>query len=148
MINPTVPKEPNDLSFTVYCRACPQGSMKAFVIGGKARLTSANKALKPYRQELTLSAMAEMQGMERPFAGSKVPVLVTMHFYLEKPQSVPKSRKMPAVKPDLDKLIRSTSDALTGVCWHDDGQIVEIRAQKHYGSPERVEISVSKLEAK
>jgi Holliday junction resolvase RusA-like endonuclease len=40
---------------------------------------------------------------------------------------------LPAVAPDLDKLVRAVSDALTGVCYHDDRQIVEIVASKIYG---------------
>jgi crossover junction endodeoxyribonuclease RusA len=46
------------------------------------------------------------------------------------------------VKPDLDKVIRATCDALTGILYADDAQIVDTSARKHYGSPERVEISM------
>ena len=41
------------LNFTVYCHPEPQGSSKAFVVAGKARITSDNKNLKPYRQTIT-----------------------------------------------------------------------------------------------
>lgn len=39
---------------------------------------------------------------------------------------------MMTVKPDTDKLIRSTLDALTGVAYDDDSQVVNISACKIY----------------
>ena len=39
----------------------------------------------------------------------------------------------PVTKPDTTKLLRSTEDALTGILWADDAQIVEQHASKHYG---------------
>ncbi len=46
---------------------------------------------------------------------------------------------------DLDKLVRAVGDALTGVCFIDDDQIVRIIAEKRKASdshPEGVEISL------
>ena len=43
-------------------------------------------------------------------------------------------------KPDLDKLIRSVLDALTGIAYADDSQVVEVRAGKRYcASPSQPE---------
>lgn len=39
----------------------------------------------------------------------------------------------PTTKPDTTKLLRSTEDALTGILWADDAQIVEQHASKRYG---------------
>ena len=36
---------------------------------------------------------------------------------------------------------------MTGVLYADDAQVVELSVRKHYGSPERVEVSVAVLEA-
>ena len=35
-------------------------------------------------------------------------------------------------KPDVDKLARAALDALTGVLWADDSQVVSLHAQKEY----------------
>jgi Holliday junction resolvase RusA-like endonuclease len=35
-------------------------------------------------------------------------------------------------KPDIDKLIRSTFDSMTGVLYRDDSQVVQVRATKVY----------------
>jgi Holliday junction resolvase RusA-like endonuclease len=48
----------------------------------------------------------------------------------------------PAVRPDVDKLLRSTLDALTSVLYADDGQVVTVRAEKRFGDPARAEIKV------
>lgn len=129
------------------------GSMKGFVLPGKggakprAILTSNNPKMKPYRQELTHSAMAEIRerGMVSPLAGKHVPVELILDFYFAKPESCPKKRTRIVVKPDMDKVIRATADALTGILYADDAQIVELSARKHYGTPERVEISMTVL---
>jgi len=50
-------------------------------------------------------------------------------------------------RPDLDNLIKSVKDALTGIIWKDDSQIVKLRAEKRFG-PEQVNIKVNFLEGK
>lgn len=142
------------MKFTAYARPEPQGSMRGFVLPGKggrkprAILTSNNPRMKPYRQELTHSAMAEMRELKipSPMAGKHVPVAVVFDFYFARPASIPKKRKEMVVKPDLDKVVRASADALSGILYEDDAQIVDMRVRKHYGSPERVEITVMILE--
>lgn len=41
----------------------------------------------------------------------------------------------PAVKPDVLKLTRSLEDALTGILWRDDAQVVDEWMAKVYGEP-------------
>lgn len=53
------------------------------------------------------------------------PVTVKMVFYLNKPKSN-KLDKPTNKKADLDKLVRAVNDALTGIIYCDDCQIVEI----------------------
>ncbi len=137
----------NQLAFTVYCKAAPQGSSRAFIIGGKARITAANTKTKPYRQEVAGTACVAMRNLPDfvgVWAEKHRPVSLVLDFYFAKPASVPKKRAEMVVKPDLDKLVRATKDAMTGIVYHDDGQVVEVLARKQYGVPERVEISVTK----
>jgi crossover junction endodeoxyribonuclease RusA len=137
-----------EIKFTAYVTPTPQGSMKGFVLPGKwgkkprAILTSDNKKLKPYRGEVTREAMIALgnAGLEEPFAGKHVPVSLSLEFYLQRPPSIPKKRKCMVVKPDIDKLVRSTTDAMTGILYADDAQVVVLSAGKHYGVPERVEV--------
>jgi Holliday junction resolvase RusA-like endonuclease len=115
--------------------------MKAFVIKGKARLTASNPKMKPYRQEVSQTAMVECRGM---MFGKHQPVFLKVAFYFERPSSGTK-RVYPAVKPDLDKLLRLVNDALTGIAYLDDGQVVKATAEKYYGTPERTEIEVTQI---
>jgi Holliday junction resolvase RusA-like endonuclease len=54
----------------------------------------------------------------------------------------------PAVKPDLDNYIKTVLDALNGVAWKDDAQVIDISASKRYASagPARWEILVEEVE--
>jgi Holliday junction resolvase RusA-like endonuclease len=47
------------------------------------------------------------------------------------------------VKPDVLKLARAVEDALTGILYRDDAQIVTEVLRKRYGDPPRVEIRLS-----
>ena len=137
----------NSISFTVLGHAQPEGSTRAFMVAGKPLLTSDNAKMLPWRQEVgwcALRALAESNA-EQPWAGKHVPVRVTYHFYFAKPPSVPKRRLWPVVKPDWDKIARATGDALTGILYHDDAQVVQGTVIKAYGLPERTEITVEIL---
>lgn len=48
-------------------------------------------------------------------------------------------------RPDLDKLVRSVLDALTGVIWHDDAQVVSITTAKDYGAIDRCHIRLRRV---
>ena len=73
------------------------------------------------------------------------PVSVELCFYLPRGKTV--RRALPAVKPDLDKLVRAVLDALTGYCYKDDGQAVGVLASKQYAVDEDpgVHITLSKV---
>jgi|SRR6267154_4473911 len=137
----------DSISITAFCQPEPQGSMKAFIPKGwnRAIITSDNKDLKSYRQEVSKAAIAERQkiGFYEVMFVKHVPVVANFKFYFAKPESVSKKRSSHVVRPDLSKLIRATEDALTGIVYTDDAQIVSIQAEKFYGLPERVEVTVS-----
>ena len=139
------------VQFTTYARPEPQGSMNGFSMPGKngrkprVVVTSANRKLKPYRQEVANTALALLEGKELPLIGRHVPVDATIHFFFVRPPSIPKKRTMMIVKPDLDKLARGIFDSLKGIVYTDDAQVNGLTARKHYGTPERVEITVESL---
>lgn len=59
---------------------------------------------------------------------------IHVEFLFTRPKSV-KAEKRPnmTVKPDVDKLLRAVMDALTGVAYKDDSQVVSVTAVKRYG---------------
>ncbi len=128
------------MKFTVFGTPRPQGSMRAFMPkGGRyPSVTTDNRKLKPWRQEISATAM---EFREHAFEQG-VPVEVIMNFYFTRPKSAKKRLGM-TVKPDADKLVRAVFDAIKGILIHDDAQIIEHHCRKHYGGPERVEIEIT-----
>lgn len=63
------------------------------------------------------------------------PVAVELKFYLPRPASRPKRERFPDRKPDADKLARAALDALTGVAFRDDAQVVRLWVGKLYAEP-------------
>ena len=141
----------SEVRFTAYVKPEPQGSSRAFIVKGqwgkpdRAVVTSDNKDLKTFRGEVTREAKrAIVEGNHpRPMAAKHVPVSIELDFYFQKPPSVSKKRTEMVVRPDADKCIRSCLDSCTGVVFEDDAQVVSIVARKHYGTPERVEITAA-----
>lgn len=108
----------------------PQGSAKGFVPKGwtRAVLTSDNPKNKGWRGLVADEASRTMRGRKMHIG----PVRMIAVFYLPRPKSLPKRQQAHLKKPDLDKLIRSVCDALTGVVWKDDSQVVQVKGEKRY----------------
>lgn len=133
------------LQFIVYTTPAPQGSMKAHVVRGKAYLSCDNRKTMPFRHAVTQVARREVadRNLMEPVAGKHVAVGLKVEFHVARPASVSRKREHPTVRPDCDKLLRATLDALTGVLYADDGQVVEIYARKFYAKgPEYVLVSM------
>ena len=84
-------------------------------------------------------AMQEM-GRSGQCRVEDLPIGLVATFYFEKPKSTPKRVVHKITKPDYDKLARSLSDALSGIVYKDDSQIVFGQQEKKFGSPSRVEV--------
>lgn len=121
----------------VYGTPAPQGSKQAYVRGKRAVLVEVSKKVKPWREAVV--AAAQVSGLS--YGG---PVAVQVIFYMPRPKShygTQKSQpylketapRYPSGKPDIDKLLRSTFDALTtsGII-EDDARIIEVYARKLY----------------
>jgi crossover junction endodeoxyribonuclease RusA len=136
-----------ELSFTIFGVAQPQGSTKAFLPRGWARpvITTDNAKLKPWRQQLSQTAMVSMHECGAKMAGRSVPISIALTFYFDKPKSVRRAAQYKTTKPDLDKLLRAVLDGLTGIAYEDDSQVCECRVAKTFGPPARLEIQVRTL---
>lgn len=90
-------------------------------------LVEANKNLPVWRASVQDHLEAANVGCE-PMQGA---ISLTAIFFMPKPKTA--KRKLPMVKPDLDKLIRAIGDAATkSGAILDDSQICEIVAHKVY----------------
>lgn len=130
------------ISFFVSGVPVPKGSAKAFVNRhtGRATVLQDNRERqKPWASAIHYTALLHFGGV-RP---SPEAIHITVQFYLPRPKSHYKKSgeltgKAPTHhtgKPDLDKLVRCVLDALTGVIWVDDSQVMKIDTYKGYESP-------------
>jgi Holliday junction resolvase RusA-like endonuclease len=70
----------------------------------------------------------------------KVPLIINIEFRFEPAKSWPKKKRdaaiarriYPTCRPDLDNLVKSITDALNGIAYKDDSQIVAIVSRKMY----------------
>lgn len=77
------------------------------------------------------------------------PIRLTLTFFLARPKHHTGAKGLKAsaprhvtTKPDLLKLARAVEDAITGVVWVDDSQIVVEKLFKFYGEKEFVDILI------
>lgn len=124
--------------FTVHGDPVTQGSMRAIIsrTTGRAIVKPAAK-LAPWRGLIAWEARKACTG--DPIEG---PVILRADFFVRRPKSIPKRVAHSVKKPDLDKLVRALCDALTGIVWRDDSQVVEIKATKSYARAPGVEVAI------
>jgi Holliday junction resolvase RusA-like endonuclease len=72
---------------------------------------------------------------------------LTLRFELPRPKSLPKRVLYPVKKPDAKNLAWGVEDALRGLLYADDSQIVDLYATKRYGPAPGVTIELALLEA-
>ena len=119
----------------VYGQPAPQGS-KRYVgqsKAGKGIIVNASSKLTPWRNDVCVQAIAELDRLDRP-APFSCAVSVHMAFAFNRPKSIKRSKRpYMSIAPDLSKLVRSTEDALTDAgVWLDDSLVVALTATKDY----------------
>ena len=102
-----------------------------------------------YKAYIRLLAQEAMGGLA-PLQG---PLFVQAIYYRIKPPSWPKKASKgnpwpfwPWKKPDLDNLGKIIWDAITGIVWVDDAQVVHEENHKRFASAEKVMLCISTLD--
>src|SRR5688572_10303271 len=87
-------------------------------------VTSDNKHVKAWQKQIARAARFAPGDQA---AGAKGAFAVTLRFFIAPPQKIPADRGgLPIVRDDVDKLARAALDALTGVLYDDDAQVVDL----------------------
>ena len=129
------------LHFTVHGMPAAQGSKRHV---GKGVMVESSKKVKPWRQDVAAAALRAVED-EHGFEQFTGPVEVDIDFFFARPKSHYGTGRnagtlktnapiFVATRPDIEKLERSTHDALTtaGV-WRDDALVVKHTGSKRYG---------------
>ena len=139
------------IEITVLGTPAPQGSKRGFAIKAKGKYTGkvaqveSSAKVKPWRMAVKYAAMDARAAYHQQVPMTSA-VALEVIFRLPRPKGhfgtgrnsgllKPSAPWYPAGRPDLDKLLRSTFDALgeAGV-WGDDAQVVTVAASKDYAN--------------
>ncbi len=151
---------------TVMGKPQPGGSKRAFVPRNKegnpipngrggviANVIDANPNAKEWQREVKHEARKIMGAIPPTDVAlfAKVSFFVLRpkgHFGTGKNANVLKSSapSFPVTKPDATKLWRCVEDALTGIVWRDDAQIVQQQVSKSYGPQAGVRVEIFRAE--
>ncbi len=143
---------PREISFVVLGTPAPKGSSRAFVNKRTGRAFVAPGGAKTTEAKIANWSSAVRDAARRivgdveapPFVA--VPLVVEIEFRLARPAGhwgkgrnagklTPSAPPFPMGKPDGDKLLRTTWDALTGIVFDDDSRIVDFPTRKRYATP-------------
>ena len=113
---------------------------------GKARPRFVRATGRTYTPEKTVNYESlvrlcyKQQVSTEPFPAG-IPLYMTVEVYQQIPKSVSKRKReamigrkiLPTKKPDCSNILKSIEDALNGVAYADDSQIVQVRVVKYFG---------------
>ena len=120
----------------------PQGWQRTRTSGGMHFTAPETRAYQNSIRWLAKAAGA------RPIEGP-VSVHVVAHYRI--PESATKKRKAamlageeyPTKKPDIDNVVKNVLDALNGMAWRDDAQVVSLTVSKVWSDEPRTEVAVA-----
>jgi Holliday junction resolvase RusA-like endonuclease len=139
------------IEFSVLGQPKTAGSKKAFYNPKlkRAFITDDNKDSRDWKEQVTSAAH---QAYDGPLLREALSMRLV--FYRVRPKGHFKSDGSfskegnarstgPATRPDLLKLTRAVEDALKGIIYVDDAQIVSQTLRKRWGEPSRVDVLIS-----
>lgn len=136
----------NTVRFVVPGKPVGKGRPRAAKRGAHITLYTP-KTTATYESTVALAASHAMAGRP-PITG---PAEVLMTLVLPVPKSWSKRKQadalagqlMPTTKPDMDNVVKAVFDAVNGIVWTDDVQVVGLRVRKTYGATPCVQVTVS-----
>lgn len=130
----------NPYTFVIEGRCPTKGSANSFIDPRSSRKIwkADNSRLRSWTKDAKKAAMAARVPLIYKPHG--VQMDVTVEFV--KPKTA--KQVVPSVKPDADKLLRAIFDAMTGIAYADDSQVVAVALMKAYGPSERVTVTIGR----
>ena len=133
------------LKFTIPGEPCAQGRPRFSTAGGFVKAYDPAKS-KNYKAYIKLVATHEAK--KQGWLYTELPLSMSVTAYMSIPKS--KSKKFrpaalaheerPTKKPDLSNIVKGVEDALNGLIYKDDSQIVKLSLEKYYDAEPRLEV--------
>ena len=133
----------------VFGAPVPKGRPRLSTINGHARAFTPTKSRR-YEDLIRLEAGRVMEGRDQ----LQGPTSVHIRAYMPMPRALAKHKTKgpaaergeirPVTKPDVDNMAKSI-DALNGIVWPDDNQVVSLTVEKFYSSRPRLELMAVEL---
>lgn len=124
------------MTFEVFVPGIPkaQARAKAFVYkkGGAMRVGHYDPETSRDWKRTVLDRVAT-EARSRDMAPTAGPIGLELVFTLTRPKSLPKRVIYHTRKPDVDNLAKAVKDAMKGVVYGDDSQVVSLSVAKGYG---------------
>ena len=133
------------IRFEVMGEPVGQGRPRTTVRNGRAIIYKPEKS-KVYEALVKAEAVKAMKG-EKP---TNAPVCLALFVRKSVPSGANKKTRAamlagelwPTKKPDLDNVVKAVCDALTGVVWEDDRQIVSLTADQKFSDKPHIVVTV------
>lgn len=137
--------------FTVYGEPVGKGRPKFSTINGHAAAYTPKKTVN--YENLVRLTYQEAFGHKNPFE-KDVQLKVRIRAYFQIPKSASKKKRQqmldreirPTKKPDTDNVAKSICDALNGIAYYDDSQVVTLEVNKYYSDEPRALIEIMEVE--
>ena len=117
------------IAFTISGTAIPKARPRATKIGNKAVMYTPTQT-KQFENYVKLVA-----AQHAPEELLTTALEVRLDFLFQRPKSLPKKIRYHTKKPDVDNLAKSVLDALEGIIYVNDAQVISLRVTKDYGAP-------------
>lgn len=132
------------IHFTIPCIPTGKGRPRAFVRNGRVATYTPTKTEQAERSFLALAAPY------RPATPLDGPLSLFVVAVFEVPQSYSRKRRerclagqeLPAKKPDCSNIVKLIEDAMNGVFYRDDAQLVDVHIVKRYGDAASISVEL------
>jgi len=130
--------------FTIYGQPVAKGRPRLSKWG-----TYTPKKTVEYENLVKLSYIEKNKG--EPLLKNQLKINIKLYFQI--PKSVSKKKRKAMLegeirydkRPDIDNCIKSITDALNGIAYTDDKQIVEVNAYKYYSDEPKTEVCIEEI---
>lgn len=112
---------------------------------GRPRLTKGGRAYTPSATRHAETRIQIQANSEYRAGLVDGPLIVTIQVHLLKPKSKPKGHLWPTGRPDVDNYAKLVLDALNGIVWRDDAQVVLLVVSKIYSESQGIDLLVERV---